>query len=101
MNRVQLLLPEMESILSPVPVAWVGLCPQCDRVVAGALILPKEERYEDYLTELQRTLGEWTAAGMVVQKVYARPTIDGCIRDCTWKPESYPDLEDEDYAAVV
>lgn len=86
----------MEGTLSPTPVAWVGLCPQCDRVVSAALIQPFESRGGKDLADLQRRLGEWTEAGMRVQKVYSLPTLDGCVKGCTWKPDYPFDTDDDD-----
>lgn len=96
MNTTQMELPEMQGTLSPVPVAYVGLCPQCHRVIAGALILPKEKQGDTYQRDLQQTLGEWQLSGMVVQKVFALPTLDGCVTGCTWEPEHHPDLTDDE-----
>jgi hypothetical protein len=68
-------------------VAWVGLCPQCQQVVAATLILPKEKRGDTYKEDHFRTLGEWTVRGLVVRTVDYRPMLDGCKAGCTWLAE--------------
>lgn len=86
-NTMQLPLPEMEGTEAPAAVAWVGLCPECHRIVAGALIEPFESRGEAYREALCQILGEWQLAGMEVTRIHYRPTLDGCIKGCTWKPK--------------
>jgi hypothetical protein len=95
-ETTQLELPEMEGTLSPVPVAWVGLCPRCRRVVAATLILPKEKQGDTYQRDLQQTLGEWQLSGMACVRVWKLPTLDGCVTGCTWEPEHHADLTDDE-----
>ena len=85
----------MEGTLSPSPVAYVGLCPQCQRVVGATLIQPREKQGDAYQRDITQTLGEWQLSGLVVQKVFALPTLDGCVKGCTWEPEHHADLTDD------
>ena len=100
-ETTQLELPEMEGTLSPLPVAYVGLCPQCRRVVAATLILPKEKQGDTYQRDTAQALGEWQISGLVVEKVFSLPMLDGCVTGCTWEPEHHADLTDDEEMSAI